>query len=160
VVVVTFACSNERRAQHEALAKSLERPVSLLCATSHPEAGGCDADCAARVAAGEGKAARDAAEGLASIPPVSDPATEGLLADVRKSARAVQRAFGGACKEAPPADGAATDAVKACAEMRAQVGWNVNDLRAALTRFGSNAELHSGVAMPVPTPEGCAKLAR
>ncbi len=158
LVVLTVACSNERRAQHEALAKSLEPSVALLCKTSQPEAGGCDADCAARAAAREGKSARDAAEGLAAIAPFADPATEGQLAEVRKSARALQKALGKDCTDAPPPDGPATDTVKACATARNEVGWNVNDLRATLTRFASNAEVHSGVKFPAPTPDGCAKL--
>jgi len=159
LLALLVACSNEKRAQHESLAKSLEKPVALLCKSSGPEAGGCDADCTTRAAALEGKNARDAADALAALPPFADPATEGMLGDVRKSARALQRGFGAACKDAPP-DGPPTDAVKACADARKEVGFNVGDLRSVLTRFGSNAELHGGVPMPVPTPEGCAKLAR
>jgi hypothetical protein len=146
--------------KHEALAKTLESPVSLLCTTSHPEAGGCDADCAARVAAGEGKAARDAAEALAAIPPFSDPETEARLAEVRKSARALRGALAGACQGAPAPDGPPTDDVQRCAEARSQLGWNINDLRGATTRLASNVEVRTGAKMPAPTPEGCTKLSK
>lgn len=129
------ACSNERRTKHEALAKTLERPVSLLCEADNPDRGG--------------KAAREAAEALIAIPQVSDVETENMLAAVRKSARALVGALGDACKD--------EDAAR-CAEARKNASFNVGDLKSAVTRLGSNAELRTGAKMPVPTPEGCATL--
>jgi hypothetical protein len=148
--------------QHEALARQLETPVAFLCKTSPPDAGtgACDADCAVRGAAAEGKAARDAAEALVAIPPSSDADTESKLADVRKSARELRRAFAGACQAPPPPNGPPTDAVQRCADARKQLEWNINDLRAAATRLAGNVEVRTGVKMPSPTPEHCAKLAR
>jgi hypothetical protein len=154
------ACSNERRAQHEALAKKLEAPMSLLCQATHKESASCVDDCAVRAAASEGKAARDAADAFAAIPPFGDVETEGMLADVRKSARALKKAFGDACKEAPAADGPPTDAVRDCADARKLAGFNISDLNSVVTRLAGNAETRTGAKMPAPTPDGCAKLGK
>ena len=137
IVVLAAGCSNEKRVQHEALAKTLEHPVSLLCATKSGDA------------AAEGKAAREAAEALVAIPPFADLVTEGMLVDVRKAARALLKTLGDACK-----DGDAQQ----CAEGRKAIGFNIDDVRSTVTRLGGNAETRSGVKMPVPTPDGCAKL--
>jgi hypothetical protein len=134
------ACSDERRAKHEQLAKSLEAPMALLCKTTQKEGS----------AAIEGKAVRDAADAFAALPPFGDAETEALLAELRKSARALKGAFGDACKEADAA----------CADARKQASFNVSDLGSVATRVSGTTEARTGVKMPSPTPEGCSKLAR
>ncbi len=147
VALLALGCNRERTARHEALAKVLAAPATLLCGESK-EGGGCYADCQTRNAADHGASVVAAAKLVSSIPTFADPETEALLADVRAAGELAHESLVAACPKRIDTSGPIGPEVERCAEAARAHRARIDAFIDAFQRLTTGARERTGVEMP------------
>jgi hypothetical protein len=148
------SCKREVTQQHEELARTLQEPLTLLCAMDPHEGGGCVGMCQMWAAVNQAHDYAVASQLLFNLAPFADPATETLLAHVRARAQGVGAVLGNVCLtnftelKDRPHDSESLPRITTCAEAEAKSGPAVAELRSALDELATQTKARTAVALP------------